>query len=217
MSKPSEVTAKLDALRTRVMAVAQKVLKEEMPLKVVVLSDLHEELLDKRSKKMHVVDLDTIKSYREDPKMQIPVNQVVMQAANRVADEIRDVLVQAGSLKTWVELSMPRMEDGNNFGVEVQMEVIEMINALYKSGRQTLANLMLYNRSRGKLLSNMRKRAHLDDYPASILTVDDVYFSMLIQHCFDLRNSIVVLQDTMMKNIEKLRKPKGDMQSVFVY
>ncbi|GBG28128.1 Proteasome activator complex subunit 1 [Hondaea fermentalgiana] len=212
----TEVQTKLEALRARTMREAQEVLTEQLPTRAVALGALHKELVSRRASGDHRVARATVESWRTNLYEEIPVNAAVMDAANRVRGEIEHVLAQTDSLKTWVELSMPRMEDGNNFGVEVQMEVLEMINALYKSGRQTLANLTIYNRSRGKLLTNMRKRLHLEDYAASIATIDDVYFSMLIQHCFDLFNSILVLRDTMMKNIEKLRKPKGEMNSIFV-
>ena len=41
--------------------------------------------------------------------------------------EIRDSISIFNSLRLWIMLKVPRMEDGNNFGVSIQKECIKRL------------------------------------------------------------------------------------------
>ena len=50
-------------------------------------------------------------------------NAAVSAAVDAVADEVYSATTVMVALERWISLSTPRMEDGNNFGVSVQMTV----------------------------------------------------------------------------------------------
>ncbi len=55
----------------------------------------------------------------------------------------------------WIQLNIPRIEDGNNFGVSIQEETLNEISRVEDPGYATLENLTKYYATRGKLVSKV--------------------------------------------------------------
>jgi len=55
----------------------------------------------------------------------------------------------------WVSLLIPKIEDGNNFGVSVQEETIAAISDVEITTGKTLVQISLYNLFRAKLISKV--------------------------------------------------------------
>ncbi|OSD06246.1 proteasome activator pa28 REG alpha/beta subunit [Trametes coccinea BRFM310] len=113
-------------------------------------------------------------------------------------------------VKLWINLSMPKIEDGNNFGVQIQEDVLSEIHR----SQETAYNLRDSARqdyiTRAKLCSKILKYPHLEDYALALKEHDEKVLYVSHQNLFDLRNVYAVLTDILHKNIEKLRTPKAN-------
>ena len=75
------------------------------------------------SKKRKIADEDTpTQSILNDHKL----NEDVVTLLNDVKAEILNAVEIFQNLKLWVQLHVPRIEDGNNFGVSVQVSVLNV-------------------------------------------------------------------------------------------
>ncbi len=72
-----------------------------------------------------------------------------------------------------------------------------------------LENATKYFITRAKLAAKTLKYPFVEDYLQSIHELDEKEFFNLRLCVLDLRNNYAILQDMIVKNIEKLKKPRG--------
>ncbi|VDK71971.1 unnamed protein product [Cylicostephanus goldi] len=124
----------------------------------------------------------------------------------------------------WITLLIPRIEDGNNFGVSIQEETLGEVRNVESEAASFLDQMSRYFTSRAKLLTKIAKYPHVDDYRRAILDMDEKqfinirYIFLLIFLCDSARSRLVVLEmrnhfstlyDIITKNIEKIKKPRN--------
>lgn len=110
----------LEELRARISAEAQGIVGKQLPLKIQALDEVYRRCKSLRTKLAQEIDTD--------PAVTAIVHQGVRDAIVILKKQIRDMLTELSTLRLWIRLQMPRMEDGNNFGVEVQEEILSMVN-----------------------------------------------------------------------------------------
>ncbi|CAL1694151.1 unnamed protein product [Somion occarium] len=140
----------------------------------------------------------------------IVANQHMKQVHETVKKECEQLADLCDKVKLWVNLSMPKIEDGDNFGVQIQEEVL---NELHRS-QESAYNLRDASRQhvlqRAKICSKILKYPHLEDYTMSLIEHDEKQLYTARQNLFDLRNVYAILTDILHKNINKIRTPKGN-------
>jgi len=113
-------------------------------------------------------------------------------------------------LKLWVNLTMPKIEDGDNFGVAVQEEVTSEL----QRAQESVANLRdvarQHHLSRAKISSKLLKYPNIDDYAVALREHDERQLHSARRTLHDLRTMYAVLTDIIHKNITKIRFPKGN-------
>ena len=119
-------------------------------------------------------------------KAPLPSNVRIMRMMRLLKEQYTDALEIAGTLKMWIQLNVPRIEDGNNFGVDVQTECITEISNLEDKCCGVLESTTKYFSGRAKLLSKCIKYPDVEDYRRSIEEVDHSTF-MNACACFELR------------------------------
>jgi len=105
---------------------------------------------------------------------------------------------------------MPKMEDGDNFGVQVQEEVLAEVHRAQDSSHNIRDSVRAHHIARGKLCSKLLKYPNLEDYALALKNHDDKQAYLAREHIIDLRNIYAVLTDILQKNIAKIRAPKGN-------
>jgi len=161
-----------------------------------------------------VAELDTL--YRETgPECKekfkgAEMNQEVTQFMGKLKVEIFELLDLLNTLRMWVQLNIPKISDGNNFGVSVQEEIVSMLKSGRLSGLGVLDRTVKYFATRGKLLTKVKKYPNVEDYRRSVEELDDKEWIILRTCCLDLRNNYATLYDMIKKNITKIKKPRGD-------
>ncbi|KAH9858365.1 proteasome activator pa28 REG alpha/beta subunit [Lenzites betulinus] len=116
-------------------------------------------------------------------------------------------------VKLWINLSMPRIEDGDNFGVQIQEDVLSEIHRSQESAYNLRDAARQDYLTRGKICSKIMKYPHLEDYVLALKEHDEKQLYIARQNLYDLRSIYAVLTDMLHKNIEKIRTPKGNNAS----
>uniref|UniRef100_A0A2K5QBS9 Proteasome activator PA28 C-terminal domain-containing protein n=1 Tax=Cebus imitator TaxID=2715852 RepID=A0A2K5QBS9_CEBIM len=97
---------------------------------------------------------------------------------------------KCNTVKMWVQLLIPRIEDGNNFGVSIQEETVTELRTVET-----------------KLVSKIAKYPHVQDYHHTMTEIDEKEYIGLWLIISELRNQYVTVHDTILKNIEKINGP----------
>ncbi|TCD62849.1 hypothetical protein EIP91_006330 [Steccherinum ochraceum] len=143
-------------------------------------------------------------------------NAHLKQVHETIKKECEQLADHCDKVKLWVNLNMPKIEDGDNFGVQIQEEVL---NELHRS-QEASYNLRDAARqdylNRAKICSKILKYPHIEDYVLALQEHDEKQLYVAKQNLIDLRNMYAILMDIVHKNISKIRSPKGN-NSVGLY
>mgnify|MGYP002142151317 CR=1 FL=1 len=75
--------------------------------------------------------------------------------------EIQESIQLATDIKLWVQLNIPRIEDGNNFGVSIQEGMVQELSRAEDAGMGALEGLGRWWQGRAKLISKVIKYAQV--------------------------------------------------------
>lgn len=144
----------------------------------------------------------------------ISCNEKIVALLNRVKPEIREVKEKLNLVSMWVQLQVPKIEDGNNFGVAVQEKVFElMTNTRTKlEGFQT--QISKYFSERGDAVAKAAKQPHVGDYRQLVHELDEAEYAEIRVMVSDIRNTYAILYDVVMKNSDKIKKPRSETKAL---
>ncbi|KAL3831993.1 hypothetical protein ACJMK2_023677 [Sinanodonta woodiana] len=143
------------------------------------------------------------------PNGPVPCNMKIMEIAEKIKPYTRDLIDHSNTLKMWIAFMIPKIEDGNNFGVSIQEETLSEARTVESEAAAYLDQISRYFISRAKLVSKVAKYPHIDDYRQSIRELDEKEFVSLRLTCCELRNHYASLHDLIIKNIDKIKKPRS--------
>ncbi|KAK7059187.1 hypothetical protein VNI00_001814 [Paramarasmius palmivorus] len=148
-----------------------------------------------------------------------------------VKKECEEIASLIDKVKLWVTLTMPRIEDGDNFGVQVQegrsgfaivcpfpdqISLPEALAELHRA-QESAYNIRDVPRqdylSRAKICSKLLKYPNVEDYTLALQEHDAKQTYYARQRLHDIRNLYAALTDVLQKNIAKIRAPKANNRS----
>ncbi|KAJ6520056.1 proteasome activator pa28 REG alpha beta subunit [Mycena sanguinolenta] len=124
--------------------------------------------------------------------------------------ECEELVSLTDQVKLWISLTMPKIEGGDNFGVQIQEEVIAELQRSQESAFNLRDGARNDYLARAKICSKLVKYPNVEDYTLALQEHDDNQFFLARQHLTDLRNIYAVLTDLIHKNIAKIRAPRGN-------
>ncbi|XP_014775083.1 proteasome activator complex subunit 3 isoform X1 [Octopus bimaculoides] len=143
------------------------------------------------------------------PQGSIPTNKEISHLIQTLKPIIRQLVDHTNMLKMWISFLIPKIEDGNNFGVSIQEDTLAEARQVETESASYLEMISRYFVTRAKLVSKVAKYPHIDDYRQSVRELDEKeYISLRLMTC-ELRNHYASLHDVVMKNIEKIKKPRS--------
>ena len=146
-----------------------------------------------------------------DPlKHGIPANSKLAELLKILKKEVREGIQIVSSIKIWITMLIPKMEDGNNFGVAVQEEVNNTLDEVESRTYNVLEGCQKYHQLRAKYVEKTLKHPHIDDFRRAIIERDQMEWMSRRSAIIDLRNNYATLFDMITKNLDKVTKPKGD-------
>lgn len=139
----------------------------------------------------------------------VPSNKFIVELINEIKPLISELVEDTNLLKMWLMYLIPRIEDGNNFGVSIQEDVLAEIRASEGEAAAYYDQISRYFTIRGKTVARIAQYPHIDDYRRVILELDEKEFFSLRLIVAELRNHYATLHDLISKNGDKIRKPRS--------
>jgi len=138
-----------------------------------------------------------------------PCNSIVAQMITHIKPKIVELVESANLLKMWVTFLIPRIEDGNNFGVSVQEDTLGEIRQVESDGCSYLDAISSYHLNRGKVITKIAKYPHVEDFRQTVVELDEKQALSIRLIAVELKNHYAVLHDIICKNWDKIKKPRN--------
>lgn len=132
-----------------------------------------------------------------------------MELIELVKPRVMKLVEDANLLKMWILFLIPRIEDGNNFGVSIQEDTLSEIRAVEGEAAAYFDQVSRYYMSRGKIVSKICKYPHVDDFRRTLDEIDEKEYLSLRLVVAELRNHYATLNDIVCKNLDKIKKPRN--------
>jgi len=142
------------------------------------------------------------------PSGPVACNSVISKHIDIVKPYIRELVEHANLLKMWVTFLIPKIEDGNNFGVSIQEDTLGEIRAVEGEAATFYDAIARYHINRGKIISKVAKYPHIDDYRRVVAELDEKEFLSLRIVLSEIRNHYAAMYDLIAKNWEKIIRPR---------
>ncbi|CAL8083476.1 unnamed protein product [Orchesella dallaii] len=142
------------------------------------------------------------------PSGPVTCNSVISKHIDIVKPYIRELVEHANLLKMWVTFLIPKIEDGNNFGVSIQEDTLGEIRAVEGEAATFYDAIARYHINRGKIISKVAKYPHIDDYRRVVAELDEKEFLSLRIVLSEIRNHYAAMYDLIAKNWEKIIRPR---------
>ncbi|CAG5896078.1 proteasome activator complex subunit 2 [Menidia menidia] len=161
-------------------------------------------------------EMETDKNEEDKKKKKAPKcgfikgNEKIMMLLNKVKPEIvalRETIIMVSS---WIQHLIPKIEDGNDFGVAIQEKILERIAAVKTSVEGFQTNINKYFLERGDAVGKASKETHVMDYRSLVHEKDETIFSEIKVILLDIRGFYAEFYDIINKNLEKVINPKGE-------
>ncbi|XP_072234621.1 proteasome activator complex subunit 1 [Leuresthes tenuis] len=137
-------------------------------------------------------------------------NERVESLLREVNPEIQTLKEKLNTVSMWVQLQIPRIEDGNNFGVDVQEKVFKLLTNTRTKIEAYQTQISKYYNERGDAVAKASKLTHVGDYRQLVHELDQYQYCELRLVVLDIRNTYSELFDIINKNYDKIKKPRGD-------
>lgn len=143
------------------------------------------------------------------PSGSVKCNAPICDIIRVVKPVIRGLVEDSNLLKMWISFMIPKIEDGNNFGVSIQEDTLAEIQSVESEAAAFFDQISRYFISRAKVVSKVAKYPHIDDYRRAVQEMDEKEFLSLWLVLSEVRNRYCGLHDIVVKNLDKLKKPRN--------
>ncbi|XP_056594229.1 proteasome activator complex subunit 1 [Triplophysa dalaica] len=174
----------------------------------------------KRKKKEEKAAKDGKKDEKKDeesdegpPCGPVACNETVEKLLKQIKPEIQTLKECLNTVSMWLQLQIPKIEDGNNFGVAVQEKVFELLTSTRTKIEGFQTQISKYFSERGDAVAKASKQPHVGDYRQLVHELDQYQYCELRIIVLEICNTYAVLYDVIIKNVDKIKKPRGDLSS----
>ena len=115
-------------------------------------------------------------------------NQHLVELIEHVKPEIELLREKCNTVRMWVQLLIPKVEDGNNFGVSIQEDTVDQLWTVESIAASYLRRFSTYYNTRAKLVSKIVKYPQVEDYRRTVAEVDENEYLSVRQILLHLRN-----------------------------
>lgn len=144
----------------------------------------------------------------------IACNEKITSLQKKIRSEIKEAKENLNTVSLWLQLQIPQIEDGNNFGVAVQEKVFELMTSLRTKLDASQTQIAKYLSDRGDAVAKAAKNPHVGDYRALVHQLDESQYAELRFTALEIRNVYATLCDQITKNYTKIKRPRGDAKQL---
>ncbi|XP_039598624.1 proteasome activator complex subunit 2 [Polypterus senegalus] len=161
-------------------------------------------------------DMETDKDDDKEKKKEAPKcgfikgNEKLLSLLNRVKPEVWTLKETCILVTTWIQHMIPKIEDGNDFGVAIQEKILERITAVKTKVDGFQTNISKYFSERGDAVAKASKETHVMDYRALVHEKDEAAYADIRIMLMDIRGFYAEIYDIINKNQDKVTNPKGE-------
>ncbi|CAF98731.1 unnamed protein product, partial [Tetraodon nigroviridis] len=208
--------AKVDNFRQSLILEAENLFSNYIPQKITQLDALLRDdipIPDPPSPEDEEMETDKNEETekKKPPKCGfIKGNEKIMVLLEKVKPEIvafREAIITVSS---WIQHLIPKIEDGNDFGVAIQEKILERIAAVKTKAETFQTNINKYFTERGDAVAKASKETHVMDYRSLVHDKDVAIFSEIRVIVLDIRGFYAEFYDIINKNLDKVTNPKGE-------
>ncbi|CAL8292548.1 unnamed protein product [Lota lota] len=154
---------------------------------------------------------DEKKKKKKAPKCGfIKGNEKIILLLDRLKPEIVSLRETIITVSCWIQHLIPKIEDGNDFGVAIQEKILERLTAVKTKVDTFQTNINKYFSERGDAVAKASKETHVMDYRSMVHDKDEAIYSEIRVTILDIRGFYAELYDIISKNAEKVTNPKGE-------
>lgn len=154
---------------------------------------------------------DEEKKKKKAPKCGfIKGNEKILAILERVKPEITTLRETIILVSSWIQHLIPKIEDGNDFGVAIQEKFLERITAVRTKVDGFTTNINKYFTERGDAVAKASKETHVMDYRSLVHEKDENIYSEIRVIVLDIRGFYAEMYDIISKNLDKVTNPKGE-------
>ncbi|XP_077364792.1 proteasome activator complex subunit 1 isoform X2 [Festucalex cinctus] len=150
----------------------------------------------------------------EPPCGPICCNERVEALLKEVKPQIQTLKEKINTVAMWIQLQIPKIEDGDNFGVAVQEKVFEMMTSSRTKIEGFQTQISKYYSERGDAVAKASKTPHVGDYRELVHQLDNTQYLELRLMLLDICATYAVLYDIISKNYAKIKRPRGDCKAL---
>mmetsp|Transcript_20554 Transcript_20554/g.32721 ORF Transcript_20554/g.32721 Transcript_20554/m.32721 type:complete len:289 (+) Transcript_20554:22-888(+) len=147
----------------------------------------------------------------------VAINESMNSISNLIDREIIQIIDIVTSMKMSISLKIPAIQEGLNFGVEIQEEMVDDLGRAENGALDAIEQISNYYQIRSKAISKILKWPYLQDYRDALQEFDKSHAATLKSMVVDLRNSYMILHDTLTKNMEKIKNPRDQRSKFYMY
>ncbi|KFO27485.1 Proteasome activator complex subunit 2 [Fukomys damarensis] len=140
----------------------------------------------------------------------LPGNAKVLALLALIKPEVWTLKEKCILVIAWIQHLIPKIEDGNDFGVAIQEKVLERVNAVKTKVEAFQTTISVYFSERGDAVAKASKETHVMDYRALVHERDEAAYGNLRAMVLDLRAFYAELYHIISSNLEKIVNPKGE-------
>jgi len=127
-----------------------------------------------------------------------------------VRPHLDKMLVNAKTIRLWINLGTPKIEDGNNFGVCVQEAVMAEATSMEQMVKKRLESLNAFYSSRVDHVQRTIDCPGVEDAVRALREFDQMMYTSLQGMVIDMRDKYAGLLDKLQKNRVKMSRPRID-------
>jgi len=206
----------IDELFKQVKALDHNEITQDIniPYPVPLDDDCHSEASQPKKRKMEG-DLNNHATNTSGTKVlvfpdgAVSYNKKVHTYCEKSKPLMRGLMEHANMVRMWINFLIPKIEDGNNFGVSIQEDVVAEARTVESEASGYLDQVTRYYLQRARIITKIAKYPHIDDYRQSIKELDEKQMLNLQNAILEMRNHYASLHDIIMKNIDKIKVPRS--------
>ncbi|KAJ8413242.1 hypothetical protein AAFF_G00092380 [Aldrovandia affinis] len=191
------------------------------PLDIPIPDPAKEELKRKKKEEKEAKEGKSDKKKDKDEEEEegpacgpIACNERVESLLKEIKPHIQTLKEKLNTVSMWVQLQVPKIEDGNNFGVAVQEKVFELLTSTRTKIEGFQTQISKYYSERGDAVAKASKQPHVGDFRQLVHELDQHQYCELRIVVLEIRNTYAVLYDIINKNYDKIKKPRGDSKAL---
>jgi len=236
-----KIKKKFNAFNEALATKAKKIIEEEMPQKIFTLNDFlktsdlfnvqdlsifHQPIVPKPDSTFNTNKKRKIDEENETKTESKPIvytdhtescHPHLFKCIDFLKNEIEEVVSLCNTVKIYIQLNIPKIEDGNNFGVSIQEEVVKELSSAEDSAFAVLDSISKYYMQRAKLVTKVMKYPNVKDYQLCIWELDEKEYTWLRLTAIDIRNNYAMLYDMIQKNYDRIEKPRQENAHAALY